>query len=287
MPSTYAHYRMGQQVRYRLSEGPSGMIEENPELFQVGLHGPDILFYYTALIPNRVNKAGYAHHGRPGASFFTHAAQVIRANPGQDAYLAYAYGVLCHFGLDLSCHGYINQHVIDSGVAHNEIETEFDRMLMVRDAYDPLRHNLTAHIERAIDRFDFKNEINDVFGEEMEPDPYAVIAAFYPGISPRDIRKALKGMVFCHRMYRAPSVQKRAVCFSAMRLIGQYDRLRGYFVNYEADPACKESNAVLKPLYQKGLRRSIRLIEGFDAFLDGSAQPDPLYRYSFEGIIPQ
>lgn len=286
MPSTYAHYRMGQQVRNRLHGPESEVIEKYPELYQVGLHGPDILFYYKALIPNRVNKEGSAHHERSGAAFFTHAAQVIRSHPGEDAYLAYTYGVLCHFGLDATCHGYINHHVIDSGVAHNEIETEFDRMLMVHDAFDPITHSMIGHIERAVDRFDLKRDINHQFGNEVESDPYEVISAFYPGISDADIRKSLKGMIFCHKMYRAPSPQKRAVCFGLMHLIGMYGKLRGYFVNYEPDPECEESNAALTPLYQKGEKRSRALIESFGTFLDGTAVPDPLYACNFEGVIP-
>ena len=45
MPSTYAHYIFGQQIRGRLSGYERKVIDKYPELFNIGLHGPDILFY--------------------------------------------------------------------------------------------------------------------------------------------------------------------------------------------------------------------------------------------------
>ena len=55
MPSTYAHYIFGQQIRGRLSGYERKVIDKYPELFNIGLHGPDILFYYRPLCKNKVN----------------------------------------------------------------------------------------------------------------------------------------------------------------------------------------------------------------------------------------
>ena len=46
MPSTYAHFRAGQRLRARLTGTPKAAVEAHPELYNIGLHGPDILFYY-------------------------------------------------------------------------------------------------------------------------------------------------------------------------------------------------------------------------------------------------
>lgn len=46
MPSTYAHYRLGQEVLKNLPAKEKRLIEQHKELFDIGLHGPDILFYY-------------------------------------------------------------------------------------------------------------------------------------------------------------------------------------------------------------------------------------------------
>ena len=49
MPTSYAHYKFGQEVKGKLSGEILGIIEEYPDLFNLGLHGPDLLFYYDAL----------------------------------------------------------------------------------------------------------------------------------------------------------------------------------------------------------------------------------------------
>lgn len=70
MPSTYAHYRMGQEVLKQLSCPVREIIMENKELYDIGLHGPDILFYYHPLKVNRVNSIGYGLHEHSGKYFF-------------------------------------------------------------------------------------------------------------------------------------------------------------------------------------------------------------------------
>ena len=55
MPSTYAHYRMGQEVAKQLSGSVREIIMDNKELYDIGLHGPDILFYYHPLKEDPVN----------------------------------------------------------------------------------------------------------------------------------------------------------------------------------------------------------------------------------------
>jgi len=46
MPSTYAHYRMGQEVIKQVSVPAHDIIMKHKQLYDIGLHGPDILFYY-------------------------------------------------------------------------------------------------------------------------------------------------------------------------------------------------------------------------------------------------
>lgn len=146
MPSTYAHYRMGQEVYRNLTGKPKQIIEKYKELYDIGLHGPDILFYYKPLFANPVNQVGYAMHDRPGIEFFRQASLVMQKAENKEACEAYIYGFCCHFALDVSCHGYIDEKIAESGVSHTEIEVEFDRKLMLTDGFNPLTHNLTGHI---------------------------------------------------------------------------------------------------------------------------------------------
>ena len=49
MPSTYAHFRFGQEVYKELLPKCRTVIDAFRPLYDIGLHGPDILFYYHAL----------------------------------------------------------------------------------------------------------------------------------------------------------------------------------------------------------------------------------------------
>ena len=118
MPSTYAHYIFGQQIRGRLSGYERKVIDKYPELFNIGLHGPDILFYYRPLGKNKVNQLGSRIHNESGAKFFVHAAKALHTHDQYEKHLAYVYGVLCHFALDEICHGYVEQAVKETGLAH-------------------------------------------------------------------------------------------------------------------------------------------------------------------------
>ena len=46
MPTTYTHYAYGQEVFHKLPEELQRKIEPYIEYYNIGVHGPDILFYY-------------------------------------------------------------------------------------------------------------------------------------------------------------------------------------------------------------------------------------------------
>ena len=49
MPSTYAHYRMGKEAAEELTGEAWHTLSMYRQLYLIGLHGPDILFYYRPL----------------------------------------------------------------------------------------------------------------------------------------------------------------------------------------------------------------------------------------------
>ena len=70
MPSTYAHYLFGERVLARLNEETAAPVRANRQLYDIGLHGPDVLFYYHPLTNNKVNSIGFGMHGRHADKFF-------------------------------------------------------------------------------------------------------------------------------------------------------------------------------------------------------------------------
>ena len=104
MPSTYAHRRFGADVLVQLPRELREKITPYRPLYDMGLHGPDLMFYYRALQSNPVNRLGNAMHEQPGRVFFTRARGVVNKAKNRDAALAYVLGFLCHFALDSTCH---------------------------------------------------------------------------------------------------------------------------------------------------------------------------------------
>ena len=268
MPSEYAHYRMGQEVRQSLTGRQREAVEAWPELYQIGLHGPDILFYYGPLSSNRVNRVGYETHARPGRVFFATARRAVLDSREPGAALAYACGALDHFALDAACHPCVDEKIAASGVTHTRIEVEFDRSLMLADGLDPVSHVLTGHIRPTRANAE-------------------VIAPFYPGVTAGEVEKALRSMVFYLGLLRAPNALKRGLLYAAMRAVGKYRELSGHIVDPRGDPACADSSARLTELYRRTLAGAGELHRALDRFLAGGGELPALFDRTFDGALPK
>lgn len=268
MPSSYAHYRLGQEVRKNVKEQAKKVMEAYPELFQIGLHGPDILFYFKPLGKNAVNQTGYGMHDWAGERFFRKAAEIVKKQNCNPAYLSYVYGFICHFALDVTCHAYIEEKIQASGISHAEIEVEFDRELMLRDGLDPIRQKLTGHI--------VPSENNA-----------KVIQSFFPAVTFHQVKKALQGMIFYCDFLVAPSKFKRKLIYTGLKLAGCYDSMHGQIVNYKKSAACVDSTEKLIDFYPKAECLAVQLINEYGEFLEGKIPLNEIYRYDFGGILKE
>ena len=262
MPSTYTHYRFGQEVIQKVPDDIQKIILKNKELYDIGLHGPDILFYYQPLKTNPINSIGYQMHEHQGKEFFDYTLKIIGEKP-VDEDLAYLLGFICHFTLDATCHGYIDQKIAQSGVSHGEIEVEFDRFLMIEDGLDPIRHKLTNHIIPSIDHA-------------------RIIAPFF-NVTAQQVIKALKSMKFYNDLLIAPSKLKRNFIYALLRITGNYQEMHGLIVNYEANPLCKDSTEKLNQLYKQAIEKAVELISEYVHLSSLEKTKDDFYQYTFSG----
>ncbi len=264
MPSAYAHYRLGERVRNSVGKAEKRIIDAHPELFYIGLHGPDILFYYRPFKENPVSEAAHEMHRKTGRSFFSSADSVIRTGREKDAHLAYIYGFICHFALDASCHAYINKKAAEGDFSHAEIESELDRELMVMDGLDPVSHKLTEHIVSSKQNAE-------------------IISDFYRSITPGQVKLSIKSMVFCLNALTAPSRIKRTLLFSLLKLFKHYEEVSSFVINYEKSSECSESVALLLDMYQSAEAAAVSLVESYGRYLEGSASLSEYYDLTFEG----
>ena len=265
MPSIYAHYRFGKDVYKKLPESVRSQIRKYPDLYKIGLHGPDILFYYKPLMKNKVSALGHLIHEQPGSAFFERGRRILQAEQGKQGGKAYLYGFLCHYLLDSCCHGTVYETMEKSGLEHTHIETEFDRFLMEKDGLDPVRRCLTDHIN--------PSERNA-----------AAIAPFFQGVTAGQVKKALRSMRWYHGILLAPGRLKRALVDAGMRLTGSgYGSLRGMMMDYERDPRCIESSRKLFEGYEKALSEAAALIPAYREALKTGEELPARYQRNFEG----
>ena len=265
MPSTYAHYRMGQEVIQRLSEPDKKVIEQYPDLYNIGLHGPDLLFYYKALGRNHVNSMGFGLHKYPGRYFFERAAGILKKKRLEPAHLSYVYGYLCHFALDVTCHGFVNGQIKDTGVGHLALETDLDRRLLLMDGKEPMSTRVTGH---------------------LIPSSHSarVIRDFHPGITVEEAYKSIEDMVFYLNALISPGRLKRGLLVGGLKPVGQYDNVGGLLMKPLENPKATKGVDHLLELYRQGRDLAVELIGEYSHYLKGEQELGCLYDCNFESV---
>ena len=96
MPAAYSHYRLGQLVLDELNQPLKHVLETNQDLFDIGLHGPDILFYNRPYIHSKINRLGSAMHKERADIFFYQALEILKETKSAPQF-AYLCGFICHY----------------------------------------------------------------------------------------------------------------------------------------------------------------------------------------------
>lgn len=262
MPTTYAHYTFGQEVLKSLNEDTINIINKNIELYNIGLHGPDILFYYNALKSNKISKLGHNLHKKQGSVIFDYARKIIKESSDSQAASAYIFGFICHFMLDSSLHPYIRQKEGEM-LTHSTIETELDRLFMLKNNLDPISFKPTSHI--------IPTEKNS-----------QVISGFFEEVTKDDVFKALKSMKFYLNFLVSPSRIKRNLISAGLKLSGNYEGMIGLLMSYEPVEECKQINEKLYQLYKEAIKPTAQLIEEYKTAIYNNNNLNDRFNKDFE-----
>ena len=65
MPAAYAHYRFGRDLLAHLPQEKQDLIQDHRTLYDLGLQGPDLLFYCHPLRSDPLNGQGARIHAAP------------------------------------------------------------------------------------------------------------------------------------------------------------------------------------------------------------------------------
>ncbi len=264
MPAFYAHYRFGCAVLERAPQAIQSLCLENRALYDIGLHGPDLFFFYRPMLPNRINRLGHEAHLKSGREFLARGKRVISAAKDKRAARAYLYGLLCHFALDSLCHPYVAEAMAEFDVTHAAVETAFDRALLTQDGIDPLTFDPCGHF--------------DVTRRNA-----AVIAPFYPPALTATVEKCLNGMVFYGRVLFSRNKAFRAVLDKGLYVTLHHDAIADMMMTAQPRPQLTESDARLTALFDEALGRIHTLFEQADNYLENGRSAGADFDKTFEG----
>lgn len=233
MPTTYTHDRFGKDVYRRLPGELRRIIRKEKKLYLIGLHGPDIFFYYHPLSTNPVVKKGHRMHERNADEFFARCKKIYQKQP-DDEVMAYLLGFACHFLLDSTCHPYIDGYAERNGVPHAEQEAELDRIFLLEDGRNPFTYDKSAGI------------CPDYPG-------IRAIQRCFPDIALEDIVESLKGMRFYTNLLTQQHALLRNGLVLGMKAAGADFSISDQVLRKKTNPMAKPALSNLLKLYERAL----------------------------------
>lgn len=240
MPAGYAHYRFGTQIFPRLPADVRTAVSRHRALFDVGLHGPDFLFFHSFFKKTALYRLGSAYHQKSGRDFFSAACAHVKAQASEAA-AAYLYGLLAHYCLDCGCHPFVYAMTDQDDPTHSELETEFDRYLMELDGIKkPHETNISRHLK-------------------LNKDEYDVVAGFFPEITPKDAAACIRSMVLSQKLLTIPTPLGHGVVVTFTWAAG--GNTSGKVMTVGADPRCAHLDTQLLELFNRALERFPQLLE--------------------------
>lgn len=250
MPSQYAHYRFGAAVLGELPADLRRPIQRFRQLYDVGLHGPDIFFYHNIFIKDAAGKLGSKFHQQTGQEFFTRACKRLRLSPNEAARV-YLYGILAHYCLDSVCHPFVKEQANQGKIGHVEMETEFDRYLLFQDGKRP------PHA------FDHSRHMKLTRGECV------TAAEVFSPATPAMVSLSIRNMAAVKKLLASPRGIGRATLDTAVKLVG--DKFAQHVMHRTPNKNCAHLNEPLEDLYEEALEKYPRMLEQLVAHLDHGA----------------
>lgn len=258
MPTTYAHWRFGAKCIEKMPKNLQTIIHENRDIYNLGVHGPDILFY--DLFNSKVTKYGDQMHNIPAGEFFAKCKKVFNTHEEKAQMLAYIMGFLTHFTLDSTCHGYVDRKKEVAGISHNLIEAQWDRHVM----------ELDNRIPYLVDR-----------AESLRPNKKntQVISYFYP-YDKKTILKTCKAQHTVIHALNCISIKKENFLKKVLNSIKKYDYV-DLFIGFEEKEECRDSNLRLDKLCNKALKQYPKLMKNLLNYLNDKEELIDYFDHDF------
>ena len=246
MPANYAHYRFGAAMLGAMPGDVRRTASRFRRLYDAGLHGPDIFFYYNPLWRTEISSLGGKIHHQPGRELFGKICRNIRLEPSREME-AYLYGLLCHYALDSACHPFVVEQEQKGRAEHIEMETEFDRFLLDMDGKLPAENQ------------DISPHMRLTSGE------LRTVARCYPGVTDQTVGTCLRHMVLATKALAIRGDACRELLKKGVGLANR--KYRGFVMTTGPNPRCSKMNAPLYDRYRRAEERFPQLLTELTAHL--------------------
>lgn len=217
----YAYYRFGEQVLTALPPELQRTVRRFRQLYDMGLHGPEILRYPPPLRAVAAANVRKKYRGQSAKAFFERAGRTIRLHPSEGA-TVYLYGLMAHYAFASVTAPYLARQVA-AGHARSAVTTEFDRYLLELDGKGPAHlYDRSIHIR-------------------LTPGECATVAGFYPPATAGLVESCTQNMAQRVRaLTPAPGVRRdlleKALTAGGKESAGLLMPLRGGTVGRKWDP---------------------------------------------------
>ncbi len=255
MPTTYAHYRFGDECISVMPEHLQKIVSEHRELFDIGVHGPDIFFY--DLIHHEFPAYGHKMHEEQARVFFENAVRVYQDHADKEEMMAYLLGFLSHFTFDSQSHGYVDRKAEVSGITHNKVESQYDGYLMRKEGRQV---NL---VDRA---------------ESLKPSRKSarIIALFFP-FDEKTMYRICKD----HKLVISTLNCVSDFKYRFMNFVLDRTNDRDLPVNPQEEAVCRDSNLRMEKLQKKALKLYPKLLDDLLQALEGKKKLPRYFAHNF------
>ena len=261
MPTTYAHYRFGDHAYKLTDEKTQEIINKYRDLFNIGVHGPDIFFYYNCVKRNKVNDFGYDLHMHSMKEVLERFKPHYLKAENKEATLSYILGFLAHFTFDSYAHSYIEIKEEKDKVSHGRLEAQLDRFYLIKDGFNPNKKKVTDY---------------------LNPTAFAasVIANLFDEWDEKTIYKTIRDQVFFLKVLKDDTDLKRDILIKLMKLV----KANGFIemvMGKEDDPRCADSNLRIDKYFERAVVHYPSLARNVIEFLEEDKPLDPYFNYHF------
>ena len=257
MPANYAFHSFGAEALRRLPEKQQRPIQRFRRLYNGGLHGADLFFWFRPTMPSTVGELYHTYHSMSGREFFAQACELLKQNPSEGG-MACLYGLLANYCLNTQLTPLFREAMAQGNVTRTELEVELDRYLLSLDGKTP------AHQQ------DLSPSLKMTRGECV------TLAMFFPPVTAANAYSAYSGMM---RWTRRMAAKKRG--FTQLLLKASQGTFAQQMMPDHANHKCLHLDNAMAECCSKALELYLEMARQLTAYREEGTPLGDLFAPSF------